>query len=144
MVTPWGLTITSVLLQKSICSPDKNRVSNMAPVPGISKEHLLTILRKFEGDSLTISLGSPHRYAQISFDGTIWTLYPMVSNHDVVMRESLRLINAGQSFQPEHVVDLQEPGAPIIQAQQKDTFIAAISEIPWRPGGPDLSQYATR
>jgi len=116
----------------------------MAPVPGISKERLLFVLREFEGDSLTISLGSPHRYAQISYDGTTWTLCPMVTNHDLVMSESLRLINAGRSFQPEHVVNLQEPGAPIIQAQKKDTFIAAISELPWRHGGPDLKQYATR
>ena len=116
----------------------------MAPVPGMSKAMVLNALREFEGDTLELSLGSPHRNAQITFDGTLWKLSPMITNGARVAEVSKRRIDAGLSFMVEHVVDLQEPGPALIQTSDKVQFMDAIEAIPWVFGGPDLNKIQPR
>ena len=112
----------------------------MAPVPGISKQAVVKMLRGFEGEHLTLDLGSPHRDCQIIFDGVMWSLCPMVTDPQRVEAVRKRRLAARQSFMVEHVVELQEPGAPLLAMADREAFTQAIEALPWRMGGPDLSR----
>lgn len=111
----------------------------MAPVPGLSRQRVLAMLDAHDdAPAMRIDMGSPHRDCAIIFDGQTWRLCPMVVDPGEVERERERRLAAGLSFMPEHVVDLQRPGEPLIERADLAAFREVIATIPWKMGGPDL------
>jgi hypothetical protein len=110
----------------------------MAPVPGVSRQDVLSALKAYTSGRFQLDMGSPHRDSIILFDGESWQLCPMVVSQEEIFAAHDRAMAAGHSFQPENVVELQRPGTPIIKETTLKAFLTYIERIPWNFGGVDL------